>query len=247
VRVEVWGWDEAFLGARTDDPEALAADLQRAVTAETGLTCAVGVGHNKQQAKLAAGFGKPGGVYRLTGDNWVAVMAERPTDALWGIGRKTARKLADLGYRTVADLAAADPEALAVRFGPTTGPWLRRLAEGRGDTGIVTEPWLARSRSHETTFPDDLTDRAEIDTQVGVLADTVAREVLADGRLVVRVAVKVRFASFFTRTRITTLPAPTTDPGDVARAALAVLDRFDLDRPVRLLGVRVELDRPAQS
>ena len=61
-------------------------------------------------------------------------------------------------------------------------------------------------------------------------------------RLVVRVAVKVRTSSFFTRTKISKLPAPTTDPQAVERAALAVLARFELDRPVRLLGVRVELD-----
>ncbi len=33
--VEVMGWDEAFLGAVTDDPEALAAAVQRAVRAGT--------------------------------------------------------------------------------------------------------------------------------------------------------------------------------------------------------------------
>ncbi len=56
---------------------------------------------------------------------------------------------------------------------------------------------------------------------------------------------KVRYASFFTRTKISKFPAPATDPEVVERAALVVLDRFDLTRPARLLGVRVELDPPA--
>jgi DNA polymerase-4 len=50
VVVEVWGWDEAFLGARTDDPEALAAGIQRAVAATTGLSCSIGIGDNKHRA-----------------------------------------------------------------------------------------------------------------------------------------------------------------------------------------------------
>jgi DNA polymerase-4 len=67
----------------------------------------------------------------------------------------------------------------------------------------------------------------------------------AEGRAVVRVAVKLRTATFFTRTKIMKLPQqPTTDPVVVADAASVVLSRFPLDRPVRLLGVRVELDTP---
>ncbi|MEV0590821.1 DNA polymerase IV [Nonomuraea cavernae] len=123
MEVEVWGWDEAFVGARTDAPEALAAGIRRAVLAETELSCSVGIGDNKHQAKLASGFAKPAGVFRLTGENWAEVMHHRPTDALWGIGARTSRKLAALGLRTVAELAAADPAELARHFGPTNGPW----------------------------------------------------------------------------------------------------------------------------
>jgi DNA polymerase-4 len=245
VVVEVWGWDEAFLGACTGDPEALAADVRRAVAAETGLSCSVGIGDNKLRAKLATGFAKPAGIYRLTEDNWLAVMADRPTEALWGVGRRIAARLADLGVHTVAELAQADPDLLARSFGPTLGPWYGRLGRGLGETEVTSTPWVPRSRSRETTFPEDLTGRAEAAERVVALARDVAQEVTAAGRTVVRVAVKVRYASFFTQTRITTLPAPTTDVGAVERAALQVLGRFDLGRPVRLLGVRVDLAPPA--
>lgn len=75
VVVEVIGWDEAFLGARTDDPEALADTVRRVVKGETGLESSVGIGDNNLRAKLATGFAKPAGVYRLTRENWVEVMA----------------------------------------------------------------------------------------------------------------------------------------------------------------------------
>lgn len=241
VVVEVLGWDEAFVGARTTDPEGLATALQQAVRDETGLACSVGIGDNRLRAKIATGFAKPAGVYRLTRHTWRTVMGPRPTDALWGIGRKTARKLAAAGIHTVAELAAADPGDLASRFGPTMGPWYRALAHGAGGTRVSDAPHVARSRSRETTFQHDIADRAELDTQVAALAGRVAADVAAEGRPAVRVAVKVRFAPFFTQTRSTTLPAPTGDAAEIRRAALAVLDRFDLDRPVRLLGVRAEL------
>jgi DNA polymerase-4 len=243
VVVQVLGWDEAFLGGHTPDPEALAGDVQRAVKERTGLSCAVGIGDNKLRAKLATGFAKPGGVYRLTKDNWMPVMAERPTDALWGIGRKTAKKLDETGLTTVARLAAADPAELAQRFGPTMGPWYRILALGVGGTEVTEAPYVARSRSRETTFQRNLRDRRELDQQLVLLARRVAQDVVAEGRPAVRVGVKVRFAPFITKTRSITLPAPTSDAAEIERAALAVLDRFEHNRAVRLLGVRAEFER----
>jgi DNA polymerase-4 len=247
VAVEVLGWDEAFLGADTDDPEGLARGVQRRVLDQTGLTCAVGVGDTTVRAKIATGFAKPGGVFTLTAATWLAVMGERPTDALWGVGRRTAAKLEALGVLTVADLAHADPDMLAATFGPTTGPWLRSLGRGIGRRQVVTEPWVPRSHSHETTFTHDLTDPDEVRAAVRTLASQVAADVIpGDGRPVTKVAVKVRTAAFFTATRIMTLRPPTRDPAALEAAALTVLDRFTLTRPVRLLGVRAELALPEE-
>jgi DNA polymerase-4 len=243
VVVEVLGWDEAFVGAETADPEALAAAIKEAVAHETGLSCAVGIGDNKLRAKLATGFGKPGGIYRLTRENWWEVMATRPTDALWGIGGKTAKKLAELGITTVLDLAGADPAELAARFGPKTGPWLRLLGGGISDAEVSATPWVARSRSRETTFQRDLTDPAEMAAEVTALAQRVAQDVLDEGRPAARVAVKVRFVPFLTHTHSITLPEPTSDAAALDRAAREVLGMFELTRAVRLLGVRAEFPR----
>ncbi|MFD2419142.1 DNA polymerase IV [Amycolatopsis pigmentata] len=249
VVVEVLGWDEAFLGAHTADPEALAGRIRDAVTEETGLSSSVGIGDNKLRAKIATGFAKPAGVYRLTKRNWAEVMNSRPPDALWGIGRKTVRKLADLGVTSVGELAAADPAGLAARFGPTMGPWYRLLALGVGDTEVTATPYVPKSRSRETTFQHNLTDPVEIAEQVAALARRVTEDVIAEGRPAARVAVKVRFAPFVTHTRSLSLPEPTYDAATIERAALEVLSWFTDDRPVRLLGVRAEFspESPARQ
>lgn len=240
VVVEVIGWDEAFLGARTDDPEALAAEVRAGVLAATGLSCSVGIGDNKLRAKIATGFAKPAGVYRLTRDNWVAVMGDRETEALWGIGRRTATKLAEAGLRTVADLARAKPDELATRFGPNLGPWYRTLALGAGDPNVTATPYVPRSHGRETTYQRNLTDPAEIRAQIATLARRVAEDVAAEGRPASRVAVKVRFAPFVTESHSRTLPEPSSDTAVIESAALELLTRFDADRPIRLLGVRAE-------
>jgi DNA polymerase-4 len=249
VVVEVWGWDEAAVGADTDGPEALARQLQRAVLDATRLHCSIGIGDNKLRAKTATAFAKPAGRYRLTESNWMDVMGDRPTEALWGVGTKTARKLTAAGITTVRDLANADVEQMRARFGPTIGPWLVMLGRGVGSTTVSDEPWVRRGLSHQTTFPFDLDDRAEIEAQLTALAERVTADVVAEGRWVQRVGIVVRFASFFTPTRVTKLAAPTQDADAVAKAAIGLLDRLDLRRPVRLLGVRAELSdaEPAGS
>jgi DNA polymerase-4 len=242
--LEVWGWDEAYLAARTDDPVTLADHVRTVIAAETGLSCSVGISDNKQRAKVATGFGKPAGIFVLTDANWMSVMADKPVDALWGIGPKTSKKLAALEITTVRQLAYADAETLTSAFGPRTGLWILLLAKGGGDSDVSVEPWIPRSRSHVITFPDDLTDRPQIDAAVALLAQQTIAEIVDQNRVANRVAVIVRTSTFYTRTKIRTLPAPTTDRDLITRTALAVLDLFDFDRPIRLLGVRLELVMP---
>jgi DNA polymerase-4 len=242
--VEVWGWDEAYVGADVDRPFVLAEQIREVIAAETGLSCSVGISDNKQRAKVATGFGKPAGIYQLTDENWMAVMGDRAVDALWGVGPKTAKKLAGMGITTVADLAATDAQLLTSTFGPTTGLWILLLAKGGGDTNVSAAPWVPRSRSHVVTFPRDLSDRAEIDSAVIELAHNTLTEIVAQGRVVTRVAVTVRTNTFYTRTKIRKLPSASTDEDAITQTALELLGHFELDRPIRLLGVRLELAPP---
>ena len=82
---------------------------------------------------------------------------------------------------------------------------------------VVDVPHVPRSRSREETFERDLTPPEEIRAQVARLAEEVTASVVAEGRRVTHVAVKVRTATFFTRSKIRKLPEPTTDTTDVVR------------------------------
>jgi nucleotidyltransferase/DNA polymerase involved in DNA repair len=202
--VEVLGWDEAFVGAETEDPESFARGLAADVKAATDLDCSVGIGDNKLQAKIATGFGKPAGVSRLTSTAWFDVLGDRPPDAIWGIGAKTTAKLAALGITTVRQLAEADPQRLAKEFGPMTGPWLVLLGNGRGESEVDSTPYVPRSHGREVTFQRNLTDWTGVAAEIARLARQVAAEVT--GRPVARVVVKVRYAPFDTVTHGTAVP-----------------------------------------
>ena len=217
--VEVWGWDEAFMGVSTEDPEAFARDVQAAVLERTQLWCSIGVGDTKLRAKLGSGFAKPRGVFRLTRENWDQVMGALPTEALWGIGTKTARKLASLGIGTVSELAAAEESWLASVFGPKTGPWLRELGTGESSSEVSAEPWIAKAVSRERTFQQDLEDPEEIRRELVRLTHELMEDLERDGRPVIRVTVKVRFVPFITKQRSVKLAEPTTGASRRSRRA----------------------------
>src|ERR1700742_1940584 len=79
--VEVLGWDEAFIGLESDDPEAFARGVIADVRAATGPDCPAGLGDNKLQAKTATKDGKPAGVGRLTSATWFDRLGDQPPDA----------------------------------------------------------------------------------------------------------------------------------------------------------------------
>ncbi|WP_256795921.1 DNA polymerase IV [Terrabacter sp. Ter38] len=242
--VEVLGWDEAFIGVDTDDPEALAERVRAAVLDATQLHCSVGIGDNKVRAKIATGFGKPRGVFRLTRDTWFEVMGDRPTIDLWGVGSKVSKRLAGHDIHTVRELADADEAVLVGEFGPRMGVWYSQLGRGIGSAVVDDSPWIARGHSRETTYQRNLTTPDEVRDAVGELASQVFDDTVREGRPVFRVTLKVRYAPFFTQTRARKLAAPTSERADVVDAAVALAGTLDPDREVRLLGVRAEMVMP---
>jgi DNA polymerase IV len=227
------------------DPVAFAGHIRARVLEETRLHCSVGIGDNKLRAKIATEFGKPRGSYVLTAENWFEVMGDRPTTALWGIGSKTGKKLAALGIDTVEQLATSDARVLAAELGPTMGPWYHRIGRGVSDGAVSAEPWVPRAHGRETTFQEDLDDWDRIADEVRALTRQVKDDIDREGRLAARVGLKLRYRPFITISRSLTLETATNDPDELAAAAVSLLDRVEKDRPVRLLGVRLEMVPPA--
>lgn len=259
--VEVWGWDEGYVGFGdpTDPPAdaeaiALADSLHDTVRTETGLESCVGISDNKQRARIAAGFAKKearAGAdddhrrFLLTDANWYSLMGDRPADALWSVGSRTAKKLSEHGIDTVAQLAAAPLDDLIALFGPHKGNWLYVLARGGGDDTISLVEPPAKSHSKSRTYEHDLTDREQLRDAAHDLLREGLIQVSDEGRMPIRVGVTVRTSTFFTRTKLRKLAEPTTDFDVIAPTVDDLLEAFPLDRPIRLVAVRLELAPPA--
>jgi DNA polymerase-4 len=245
--VEVAGLDEAYLDlTNCPAPKARARQLKHEVRSETGLVCSVGLAPNKLLAKIASDLDKPDGFRVLAREAMLDAVGDRPATLLPGVGPKTAERLARAGISTVSDLAHAPRAALEDMFGPKLGAALRERANGHDDRAVVTE-YARKSESRETTFSQNVSDRAELRVTVERLGESVCRGLAEHGFEGRTVTLKIRLAPFRTHTRSRTLDHPTADPVEVCRVALELLDAFERDAPVRLLGVGVAGLRPASG
>jgi DNA polymerase-4 len=189
-------------------------------------------------AKIASDLDKPDGFFVLDHDNWMQTVGEKPASLLPGVGPKTFERLRGIGVDTVAQLAETDEQALEQAFGPNHGRGLRARANGVGSTRL-NEDRVRKSESRETTFPEDVTDRRVLDDTVERLARSVCESLASNKRRGRTVTLKIRLRPFRTYTRSRTLPDRTCDPEDVVATARELLERFDPQVPVRLVGVGV--------
>jgi len=238
--VEPLSLDEAYVDVshRGADPVGLAGEIKERIRSELGLSASIGVGPNKLLAKIAANVQKPDGLTVIWEQDVEEKLRGLPARVLWGIGPKTAARLRGaLAVETVGDLRQVSLERLQEVLGPNHGEYLYRICRGEDDSPVVTE-WEPKSVSRETTFQVDVRRRETLLRAIRRLGEEVRTDVHAEGYLVRTVTVKIRYHNFRTHTRAQTLPEPTGDLALLLRTAVDLLDRFTLDRPVRLVGVR---------
>jgi DNA polymerase-4 len=108
---------------------------------------------------------------------------------------------------------------------------------------VDDSPWVARGHGRETTFQQNIVEPAEIEDAARELAAQVLEDVVAEGRAVVGVGLKVRYAPFLTKTFVHKIPA-TFDRETVVAEVLGLVERIEPGRPLRLLGVRAEMEMP---
>lgn len=241
------GVDEVYIdftdvpGGQRDGGRSLARLIQKAIFDATGLTCSIGVAPNKLIAKMASEFNKPNGISVVYEDDLQARIWPLPCRKVNGIGPKADEKLKRFGIETVGELAARDRDWLIQNFGKSTGAWMHEVAWGRDDRPVVTESEPV-SMSRETTFDRDLhavRDRAELGAIFTHLCEKLAEDLQRKGYVGKTIGIKLRYDDFKIATRDQTIDRFTADGKTIRQVGGLCLKRVPLERPLRLLGVRV--------
>ncbi len=246
--VEQLSIDEAFLDVSdlTEDAAALGRNLQMEIWETLGLPCSLGIASNKLVAKIANDVGKgmaqggvpPRALTLVPAGSEAEFMAPLPVKMLWGVGPKTAERLAPLGVQTIGDLAEMRAEELGQVFGKI-GWNLAKRARGIDTRPIVTEH-EAKSVSQEVTYVKDTHDETVLRKTLREHSEHISRQLKKQELTARTVKIKLRWPDFSTLTRQTTLTQPTTDAAEIHRAAEQLFnDLWSRGKDIRLLGVGV--------
>lgn len=230
--------DEAYIDLNeADDPTKVAHEIRERIPAEMGLPASVGLATSKLVAKVASDFNKPRGLMIVLPGEEAAFLAPQSARAIWGIGPRTAERLAALGITTCGQLAAADPDRLRAAMGRDADSLIRR-ARGEDDRPVEPDRGPPRSISQEWTFNQDIADRATLVEHLRRMSIEVAAELSKRNLLAHTVRVKFRAPDFTTFTRQRSLAVGTDDAETIYRLALALWqENWPAGRPMRLLGV----------
>jgi len=243
--VEPISLDEAFLdvtGARRllGSGIEIADQIRKRVQKDLGITCSVGIAHNKFIAKIASGHCKPNGVLEVDPGKMLEFLHPLAANEIWGVGPKTNELLEKMGLFTIADIANTPRSTLIRVLGQASGASLYELAWGRDYRDVITEH-AEKSISASQTFDVDLYQPEEILKEFLRLTEKSADRMRAKGLATNTISIKVRFADFKTISRSKTLDLPTTGTQEIFEVAKALYLGLNLDRVlVRLVGVSLD-------
>jgi DNA polymerase IV len=249
--VEPLSIDEAFLDLAGTErvhgmiPAKVLARFAREVERDIGITVSVGLSCNKFLAKIASDLDKPRGFAALDQDEAGIMLADKPVGFIFGVGPATQDRLAQRGFRTIADLQRADEIELMKLF-PSDGRRLWRLARGIDDRAVVPDRG-AKTISSETTFDTDIRDFATLERVLWRLSEKVSARLKSADLAGLTITLKLKTADFKQRTRSQSIAAPTQLAGKIFALCRDMLAREIDGTAFRLMGAGVSALGPGSQ
>ena len=242
ARVEPHGFDEAYVDYTGCErihgaPLDVARQLRNEVRARLDLDVSIGVATNKLVSRFASSSAKRRSVLDVLPGYEASFVAPQPVGRMPGVGADLARRLCDMGVRTVGELACFPRELLEAVWGRLG----RRLAAGaRGEDRSPVGLRAERARLMESaTFEPDALERAQIEAGLEVACTRLGAALRARGWCAARLVLRLEHSDGVRVQRFLRLATPTHLDTQFTAAARALLPRL-LVRRVRVRRIEVE-------
>jgi DNA polymerase-4 len=239
--VEPLSLDEAYLDVTRDKQQLgsavrVAQMIRLAIREETGLTASAGVSYNKFLAKIASDQNKPDGICVIRPHEGADFVASLPVRRFYGVGPKTAERMAQLGMESGADLRSRDLAFLREHFGKSAD-YLYHAARGV-DLRPVRPDRVRKSVGCERTYSEDLVTEPALREALERIVD-LAWQRIDSHRVTGRtVTLKVKFEDFRQITRARSCDPCISRKSELRAVATSLLDQvLPVPRGVRLLGL----------
>ena len=242
-KLEQMSIDEAFLDisdrvAGFDAARSLAEEIKRQINNKVNVSCSIGVAPNKAIAKIASDSKKPDGLTVIPPEKVREFLDPLPVSKISGVGKKSSEVLGKMGITTIQQLADTHPSKLSDVFG-RYGIRIWQIANGTDEEEVSTARSI-KSISAESTFDEDIQDRARIMEVFDSIIGDVHARLQSHNMLFRTVGIKVRLEDFETFTRAKTHTKYTNERFVIEEYVKLLFREFETPpRKVRLVGVRV--------
>jgi DNA polymerase-4 len=200
------------------------------VRAELGLPISVGVARTKHLAKIASQVAKPDGLVVVDPETELGFLHDLPVELMWGVGPITQARLADIGIRTIGQLAKTPGWSLERIVGRAAREKLTALAWNR-DPREIRPHHRAHSAGAQSALGTKPAQEQVFRPALRHLADRVASRLRAKSLPGRTVTVRVRFADLHSVTRSITLDAPVSATATLAEIAEDLVRSALADHP----------------
>lgn len=240
--VEQYSIDEAFADMTEapllahHSPTEAANIVRREIEKQFGYTVNIGVSSNKLLAKMASDFEKPNKVHSLFPEEIESKMWCLPVNDLFFVGKASAKKLYNLGIRTIGELAAFDREILRSHMGKH-GTMIHDYANGIDPSPVLSEQAEAKGYGNSTTLPHDVTDATEAKKILMKLCGSVGDRLQKDTIMAQVISVSIKDSGFNQVSHQCTMPSATNNSTELYHFACGLFDELWDGSPIRLLGV----------
>lgn len=237
--VEPLSIDEAYLDITnyTKNSVSTSKFIKEAVMKKTGLTLSVGISYNKFLAKLASDWDKPNGLTIIRKNMMPQILFPLPISKVYGLGKKSVKKLNDIGVFSIEELYKLPKDILIEFFGKYGIEVYDRI---RGiDNRTVQILRQTKSIGRENTLKRDTDDKNELKEYLKAFSISISKQLLNKGFSAKTVILKTKTSSFENHTRSKTLPSYIYKPEDIYQEACEVLMEITLTEKVRLIGLSV--------
>lgn len=241
--IEVASIDECYLDYGKvknlyGDEYEFAKKIQKEIYDTLGFTVNIGIANNKLCAKMASDFSKPYKIHTLYKEEIEEKMWPLPVDELFGIGKKTAPKLHQLGIHTIYDLAHFDSKKLEYYF-KNQAIHMIHLANGMDDSPVVSEASSPESIGNEITLDKDISNRVELCNCLLGLSENVALRLRRQKKYAYVIAVILKDKYFRRTSHQKKLKNATNITSEIYQVACEILNEMEYDS-VRLIGIRLD-------
>lgn len=242
--VEPFSIDESWLDVTASrrlfgSGKEIADTIRKTVKEELGMTLSAGVSFNKVLAKMGSEYKKPDATTVISRENFKDLLWPLPAGELFGVGKATARKLNEMGIKTIGDIARSDKSHLTSFFGKS-GCVMWEHANGIDDSPVSRYGQRApiKSVGNGITFKRDLTSDSDISIAVKALSDTVAGRLRKYGVKAYGIKVDIKDTHFKVISRQRQLYAPTWLADEISKIATEIIrTSWKKGVPIRMLTI----------